>query len=109
MVESDQENDFYEDEEFFDNPEEIEEFEEEEEEQVPEQEQEQETADKLEQRKLQKQEKLKRKLLKPNSDLILKAKQIWEELRKKRLKKAERIELMEEMMKIVQGKALDVT
>jgi predicted house-cleaning NTP pyrophosphatase (Maf/HAM1 superfamily) len=60
------------------------------------------------QRKEQKEQTLKRKLQKPNSDLILEAKSIWEQLRQKRLTKPERKELMDQMMKIVSGKALEV-
>jgi F0F1-type ATP synthase membrane subunit b/b' len=60
------------------------------------------------QRQEQKEQTLKRKLQKPNSDLILEAKNIWEQLRQKRLNKQERRDLMDQMMKIVTGKALDV-
>ncbi len=59
-------------------------------------------------RKEQKQQTLERKLQKPNSDLIMEAKGIWEQLRQKRLTKAERKELMDKMMALVTGKALDV-
>jgi pumilio family protein 6 len=58
----------------------------------------------LEQKKVQ----LERKLAKPNADLIFEAKQLWEKLRQKSLPKNQRIELMDKMMKIVSGKALDV-
>ena len=58
----------------------------------------------LEQKKVQ----LERKLSKPNADLIFEAKQLWEKLRQKSLPKNQRIELMEKMMKVVSGKALDV-
>ncbi|KAJ3359363.1 hypothetical protein HDU91_004954 [Kappamyces sp. JEL0680] len=59
-------------------------------------------------RKEQKQKALERKLQKPHSDIILEAKKIWEELRQKRLTKPERKKLMDQMMEIVTGKALDI-
>jgi pumilio family protein 6 len=59
-------------------------------------------------RKEQKQQTLQRKLQKPNFDLIIEAKGIWEQLRQKRLTKPERKELIDKMMALVSGKALDV-
>ena len=56
----------------------------------------------------QKKVKLERKMAKPNSEVILDAKQLWEKLRQKSLEKKERIELMDKMMAIVSGKASDV-
>jgi type III secretory pathway component EscV len=61
------------------------------------------------QRKEQKEQTLKRKLQKPNSELIMEAKNIWEQLRQKRLSKQERRELMDQMMKLVSGKVLEVS
>jgi pumilio homology domain family member 6 len=49
-----------------------------------------------------------RKLLKPNAPIIAQAKPIWEQLRKKNLKKPDREALMAKMMQLVQGKAKDV-
>jgi hypothetical protein len=96
-----------ENEEFFDAPEEEEEEEEEEMEENTK------TEDELEKlrasRKEQKQKAVERKLQKPHADIILQAKKLWEEVRQKRLSKAERKKLMDEMMSIVSGKALDVT
>jgi pumilio family protein 6 len=60
------------------------------------------------QRKEQKEQTLKRKLQKPNSELIMEAKNIWEQLRQKRLSKQERRALMDQMMKLVSGKVLEV-
>lgn len=59
-------------------------------------------------RKEQKQLQLERKMKKPNSDIIHEAKLIWEQLRQKKINKKERQELMDKMMNIVSGKALDV-
>ena len=59
-------------------------------------------------RKEQKQLQLERKMKKPNSDIIQEAKLIWEQLRQKKINKKERQELMDKMMNIVSGKALDV-
>ncbi|KAJ3255139.1 hypothetical protein HK103_006602 [Boothiomyces macroporosus] len=56
----------------------------------------------------QKQKALERKMAKPNSEMIMEAKKIWEQLRQKRLTKPERKELMDQMMKLVSGKALDI-
>jgi pumilio family protein 6 len=59
-------------------------------------------------RKEQKEKTIERKLQKPNADLILSCKKIWDQLRRKELPKNERSDLMEQMMKLVVGKALEV-
>jgi pumilio family protein 6 len=49
-----------------------------------------------------------RKETKPFAPIIVKAKKIWEELRKKNLNKKDRASLVLEMMDIVAGKAKDI-
>ncbi|KAI8899814.1 armadillo-type protein [Globomyces pollinis-pini] len=90
----------------------IEEDEEEDEEVVDTVESQSKTAEEIEKQRLARIEQknliMQRKLAKPNADIILQAKQIWEKLRAKQLSKNERTKLMNEMMGIVKGKALDI-
>ena len=59
-------------------------------------------------RKEQKEQTLRRRLLKPNMDIINESKKIWEQVRHKNTTKEKKRELMVELMKIVRGKCLDV-
>lgn len=72
----------------------------------------QKTADQVEKiqqaRKEQKALLKERKEAKPNAPIIINAKAIWENLRKRNLGKSERASLMEKMMDLVSGKCKDI-